>query len=179
MCSLKGEIFINIKVRLIFVMICLIVLVGCAEQQLISEDKIRIGVIGDNIEQFKYSNVIYESLEVEEVLTNDELKTKYNFLMVSNEHFNTVSGSDYISRFDSMQMPVLFVDSTKGWMPFISPLNLQIPKLYSEFNTLPFKQSIISTYELTGVFSGVSVQYPNDEKLSQEEFEELATYIFR
>lgn len=54
-------------------MICLIVLVGCAEQQLISEDTIHIGVIGDNIEQFKYSNVIYESLEVEEVLTNDEL----------------------------------------------------------------------------------------------------------
>ncbi|WP_277586281.1 hypothetical protein [Psychrobacillus antarcticus] len=155
------------------------ILWGCTEKQLISEESIRIGVIGDNIEQFEYSNVIYESLEVEEVLTNDELKTKYNFLMISNEHFNTVSESDYIARFESIQMPVLFVDSTKGWMPFISPITLQMPKLYNEYNNDPFKQSIVSTYELSGVFSGISVRYSIDEKLSQEEFEELATYIFR
>lgn len=153
------------------------VLWGCTEKQLISDETIRIGVIGDNLEQFEYSNVTYESLKVEELLTNDELKTKYNFLMISNEHFNTVSDSDYISRFDSIQMPILFVDSTKGWMPFISPLNMQIPKLYNEYNDEPFKKSIVSTYELSGVFSGVSFQYATDEKLSQEEFEELATFI--
>ncbi|QUG42893.1 hypothetical protein KD050_06495 [Psychrobacillus sp. INOP01] len=155
------------------------VLWGCTEKQLISEETIRIGVIGDNLEQFEYSNVIYESLKVEELLTNDELKTKYNFLMISNEHFNTVSESDYISRFESIQMPVLFVDSTKGWMPFISPITLQMPKLYNEYNDDQFKQSIVSTYERSGVFSGISVRYSADEKLSQEEFEELATYIFR
>lgn len=177
MCTLKGELII--KLKLIFIMVCLMVLGGCEEKQLISGDTIRIGVIGDNIELLEYSNVIYESIEVEEVLTNDELTTKYNLLMISNEHFNTVSESDYISRFENIQMPVIFVDSTKGWMPFISPINLQKPKLYNEYNTQPFKQSIVSTYELSGVFSGISIQYSNDEQLSQEEFEELVTYIFR
>ena len=111
---MKGELFI--KFKLIIIMVCLMVLWGCTEKKLISEETIRIGVIGDNLEQFEYSNVIYDSLEVEELLTNDELKMKYNFLMINNKHFNTISERVYKARFENLQMPVLFVDSTKGWM---------------------------------------------------------------
>lgn len=174
---LKGELFIKFKI-IVFIAY-LVVLVGCEEKQLISENTIRIGVIGNNVEQFEYSNVIYEFLEVEEVLINDELKTNYDFLMISNEHFNTVSASNYIARFDSIQMPILFVDSTKGWTPFISPITLEMPKLYSEYNNHSLKQSIVSTYETAGIYIGISVQYSMDENLSQEEFEELVSYIFK
>ena len=86
---------------------------------------IRIGVISNKLEQFEYSSVVYESLEVEELLTNEELKSNYKFLMIGDEHFDTVSESNYITRFDSLQMPIIFVDSLKGWLPFIRPITMK------------------------------------------------------
>ena len=66
----------------------LIFLSGCSQKQLLTEEQISIGAIGD-VARFEYSNVVYESLDVEDLLTNDELKAQYDFLMISNEHFNT------------------------------------------------------------------------------------------
>lgn len=41
--------------------------------------------------------------------------------MIEDDYFNTVTQIDYIERFESLKLPIIFVDSTKGYAPFSKP----------------------------------------------------------
>lgn len=92
---------------------------GCSNNKITFEEPVNIGVVG-TLEEFRYENVHFESLEVEDLL-QDDLKNNYSIIMIEDDYFNTVTQIDYIERFESLKLPIIFVDSTKGYAPFSKP----------------------------------------------------------
>lgn len=59
---------------------------------------------------------MYESINVEDLQKEEDLKIRFSFIMIGNDYFNSVSDLQYIERFETLQMPIVFVDSKKAVM---------------------------------------------------------------
>ena len=150
-------------------------LVGCSNTMTLeSVDTVHVGTVG-TVKQFEFDNVTYESITVEDLLKEEDLKTRFSFIMIDDDYFNTVSDIQYIERFENLQMPIVFVDSAKGHIPFMreSKQKVYIKKLYSEYNDHPQKISVVMRYTHPGTADGFSMDI-----LSEEDFEILVKKIF-
>lgn len=161
----------------LLIAVLLFLIGGCYNNKISFEEPVNIGVVG-TIEEFRYENVHFESLEVEDLL-QDDLKNKYSTIMIEDDYFNTVTQIEYIERFESLQIPIVFVDSTKGYAPFSKPSkNATTKQTYDEYNDHPKKMTVMLTYQLPAAAQGFMVEYPHNETLSQKDFEKIIERIF-
>ncbi|MFP3916675.1 hypothetical protein U5N28_02600 [Lysinibacillus telephonicus] len=166
------------KFMYLLIAVLMFLIGGCSNNKITFEETVNIGVVG-TLEEFRYENVHFESLGVEDLLLQDDLKNKYSTIMIDDDHFNTVTQIEYIERFESLQIPIVFVDSTKGYAPFSKPSkNATTKQTYDEYNDHPKKMTVMLTYQLPAATQGFMVGYPQDETLSQEDFEKIIERIY-
>lgn len=154
---------------------------GCSKTiSLESADTVHIGTVGA-VNQFNFENVVYESISVEDLLKEDDLKTRFSFIMIDDDYFNSVSDIQYIERFENLQMPIVFVDSTKGHLPFMRESKQKVykKKIYSEYNDQPNKATIMLRYTHPGLTNGIFIEYEKQEDtLSEKNFEILVKEVY-
>lgn len=154
---------------------------GCSKTiSLESVDTVHVGTVGA-VNQFNFENVVYESINVEDLLKDEDLETRFSFIMIDDDYFNTVSDLQYIERFENLQMPIVFVDSTKGHIPFMRESNQNVykKKIYSEYNDNPDKATIMLRYTHPGLANGYFIGYEkHEETLSEKNFEILVKEIY-
>lgn len=146
---------------------------GCSNNLIVENEIIHIGVVG-SFEEFQYDNVVYESILVDDLLKQDDLNDNYAAIVIGDRYFDTVTKIEYIDRFETIQMPIIFVDSTKGYSPFIRPSKTAKTKpIYSEYNDDPNKMTVMLTYPQPAITAGKMISYPYDEGFSQLDFESI------
>lgn len=154
---------------------------GCSKTiSLESADTVNVGTVGA-VKQFNFENVMYESISVEDLLKDEDLKTRFSLIMIDDDYFNSVSDIQYIERFETLQMPIVFVDSTKGHIPFMRESNQKVykKKIYSEYNDHPNKATIMLRYTQPGLADGNFIWYEQQEDtLSKKNFEILVKEIY-
>lgn len=153
---------------------------GCSKTiSLESVDTVHVGTVG-TVKQFNFENVMYESINVENLLKEEDLKTRFSFIMIGDDYFNSVSDLQYIERFETLKMPIVFVDSTKGHLPFMrESKKVYKKKIYSEYNDDPNKSTIMLRYTNPGLVDGYFIRYKkHGDTLSEENFEILVKKIY-
>ncbi|MFY3792325.1 hypothetical protein ACOQFO_11685 [Ureibacillus sp. MALMAid1270] len=153
---------------------------GCSKTiSLESVETVRVEVVG-NVTQFDFENVEYESINVNDILKDDDLKAKYSFIMIDDDYFETVSTLQYVERFEALQMPILFVDTIKGHLPFMRETTQKIfkKKIYSEYIETD-KSTVMLRYPLPAIADGLFYWYDKDqETLSIQDFEYIVKFIY-
>lgn len=155
---------------LLIVFSCILVLIGCTDNYLYSKEPITIGQIG-NTTLPNYKNVTVTSLTTDDLVENTSIRSNYDVLLIDDLFFDTVSQQSYIEAFYEKELTIIFLGSNRGWMPFLKPPTLDLPKTYKDFNPTPTKQAILIQYKQQE--PSVIKAVPIEETLSKEHLASL------
>lgn len=163
----------NCLLPIIFI-ICSLLVSGCAENNLYSQETIEIGIVG-TASLPDEAHVVYSELTPEQLLTT--VSTDYNAIIIGEDLLETVSQQHYIDVFYEQELRILFMNSSKGWVPFLQPSTLDLPKTYNDYNTAPRNQAIFAHYQQDGppLISAIMMER---DTLSAKEFKKLLQPVF-
>ena len=150
------------------------------QQEKQQHETIVIGLVGD-IEQYNYDNIVYSQVSISDILSNraDDV----DLLIIDEEHLEMISSNMYLKKIHRLNIPIIFLGSTKGWTPFL-PEHLDDPsydKTYKDYEVETVAKQGISM-SLAHEEDVINVQfdavdYGKNGKLDQEEFERLVSNI--
>ena len=110
------------NLKKIIVIISLLLLVSCSNQQKMNYDgaPLKIAVIGDipdvNNEKITFEEITLEKLSEKKL----EAANTWNAVMVTPSMFEKASDDRYIEAYNNSELPVIFFDSPKRHLPFVN-----------------------------------------------------------
>lgn len=117
------------KQKLFYLFIAiLIILTGCNDSNKQStsnsstssdtKEELRIGVIG-NQPDVNENNVSFVDIELTDLKKEQELSS-LNAIFIMKDHLSEAADSQYASVYKKLKIPTFFIESTKGYVPFVT-----------------------------------------------------------
>ena len=103
-------------------LLCVLLLVACSNKVMLPEGaSLNIAIVGE-IPDVQNDKIQFESFSMEEINQDlTKVSQNYDAVMITSTVFEEASDDKYIDMYKSLEIPTVFLDSSKRHFPFLTP----------------------------------------------------------